>query len=274
MSIQLNEEQVLFIENKLEELGLNYAPLQNEILDHFCCLTEEEMDKGHSFSQATQSVFEIFGKDELKKLQEQTISLTHQKSSRMKNIVFAFSTSFIILGTLFFFPKEEKINVNKVNKQPCPHKVTAQPFHEIGVKTAYEIFDEPPSMRPLNGNFKMTSGFGQRMHPVHKRKKMHLGVDFKAPIGTPVVATSDGVVVKVKDSGNTGYGIHIVIQHDDEYKTMYSHLSEVKIEKGQKVKKGEVVGLVGNTGASTIPHLHYEVIKNGKKVNPKDYYTP
>ena len=273
MRIQLNEEQVLFIESKLEELGLNYAPLQDEVLDHFCCLAEDELEKGKTFQQATSTIFEIFGKDELKRLQEQTISLTHQKSSRMKNIVFAFFTSFVVLGVLFFFPREEKIKVKKVNSSPCSHKVTSQPFQSNeSVKTAFEIFDEPPSMHPLNGNFKMTSGFGQRMHPIYKKKKMHTGVDFRAPMGTDVVATSDGVIIKA--TYHKKHGNYIIVQHDDEYKTKYSHLSKLKVKEGDSVKKGNVIGLVGNSGMSTLPHLHYEVIKNGKKVNPKDYYTP
>lgn len=96
-------------------------------------------------------------------------------------------------------------------------------------------------------------------------------MDFTSPTGTPVYATGDGVVqlVKVK---RWGYGKHIVINHGYGYKTRYAHLSAFKVRVGQRVKRGEVIGLVGSTGKSTAPHLHYEVERNGQKVNPSNHY--
>ena len=135
-------------------------------------------------------------------------------------------------------------------------------------------FNDPPSIKPIEGNFKINSGFGKRMHPLFKRMKFHSGIDFKAPIGTPVLATADGEVSISKNDKNQGHGKHIVLQHDDEFKTMYSHLSKLNVNVGDKIKKGDVIGLVGTTGVSTAPHLHYEVIKDGKKVDPIEYFNP
>ena len=130
--------------------------------------------------------------------------------------------------------------------------------------------EEPPSIRPISGNYSIVADFGHRFHPVLKEPKMHTGIDIKAPIGTPVVATSDGIIIKAEHGKS--YGNYIIIKHDDEYETRYAHLSQLKVKSGERISKGSVIGLVGNTGMSTAPHLHYEVIKNGEKVNPKDYY--
>ncbi len=121
------------------------------------------------------------------------------------------------------------------------------------------------------------SPFGMRNHPVHRILKMHKGQDFAAPTGTPVIATADGIVTKaVAASDNSGYGRYIVIEHEEvfqneEYATLYGHLSRVVVKPGAHVTRGDTIGFSGNTGTSTNPHLHYEVIRNGEHVNPVDY---
>mgnify|MGYP001126123148 CR=1 FL=1 len=144
--------------------------------------------------------------------------------------------------------------------------------NEIPIASNVKLHD-PPSIKPIEGGFKVNSGFGRRIITGVNKRKFHLGIDFKAPIGTPVLATADGEVI-VSKSNRTGYGKHIIIQHDEEFKTLYSHLSELKVEVGDKIKIGDVIGLVGSTGTSTRPHLHYEVIKDGKKVDPEEYFNP
>ena len=127
-----------------------------------------------------------------------------------------------------------------------------------------------PSIRPirkLKKKIQQLSGFGYRTHPVFKRRKMHTGIDFGARKGTPIYATGDGKIVRVEYK-RTGYGRNVVIDHGYGYKTLYGHMSKVKCKVGQKVKRGEVIGLVGNTGTSTSPHVHYEVIYKSKKINP------
>lgn len=130
-----------------------------------------------------------------------------------------------------------------------------------------------PAIQPVsNKNLReMASGFGYRIDPIYKTRRMHTGMDFTARTGTSVYATGDGVVESLEVSG-WGYGRCIVINHGYGYKTRYAHLSAFKVKRGQKIKRGELIGLVGNTGKSTGPHLHYEVEKGGKKVNPVHYY--
>jgi murein DD-endopeptidase MepM/ murein hydrolase activator NlpD len=117
---------------------------------------------------------------------------------------------------------------------------------------------------------RMASGYGYRYHPILKYRKFHAGMDFSAKVGTPIYATGDGKVIKVIRSSS--YGKYIVIDHGFGYETLYAHLNEFKVKKGDKVKRGEIIGLVGNTGMSSGPHLHYEVHKNGKVVNPVNFY--
>jgi murein DD-endopeptidase MepM/ murein hydrolase activator NlpD len=136
-----------------------------------------------------------------------------------------------------------------------------------------EMLAHIPAIQPVaNKNLKrMASGYGNRIHPVYKTKKMHWGVDFSAPKGTEVYATGDGKIENVKRS-KRGYGIQVRIDHGYGYKTFYAHLNKYIVRKGQMVKRGDLIGYVGSTGTSTAPHLHYEVIKNKRKVNPVNYY--
>jgi len=130
-----------------------------------------------------------------------------------------------------------------------------------------------PAIQPVrNSDLKrVASGFGWRIDPVYKTKKMHWGLDFTADVGTEIYATGDGIVEEVKTSA-WGYGREVVINHGFGYKTRYAHLSKFMVKEGQHVKRGEVIGLVGNSGKSTGPHLHYEVEKDGQKVNPINYF--
>lgn len=126
-----------------------------------------------------------------------------------------------------------------------------------------------PAIQPVSNQDleRVASGFGYRIDPIYKVPKMHAGLDFTAPTGTPIYATADGTV---SEAGfNTGgYGNHVVINHGYGYETLYGHMVRIKARRGQKVKRGEVIGWVGNTGKSTGPHLHYEVIKSDRKIDP------
>jgi murein DD-endopeptidase MepM/ murein hydrolase activator NlpD len=130
-----------------------------------------------------------------------------------------------------------------------------------------------PAIQPISNKdlSRLASGFGYRIHPVYKTMRMHTGIDFTAPIGTPVYATGDGVVAGNAD-GYSGYGKLIVINHGYGYSTFYAHLSKINVKPGQRVKRGDVIGLVGTSGISTGPHLHYEVRKNGEPINPINYF--
>lgn len=132
-----------------------------------------------------------------------------------------------------------------------------------------------PSIKPvrsdkLNRSMNLLSGFGVRIHPIHKVRKMHAGIDFSAPIGTPIQATGDGIVVEAGNNAS-GYGNHVVIDHGYGFKTLYGHMSKIEVRVGEKVKRGQEIGKVGSTGTSTAPHCHYEVHLKGEKVNPIHY---
>ena len=130
-----------------------------------------------------------------------------------------------------------------------------------------------PAIQPVaNKDLKrMASGYGYRIHPIYKTRKMHYGMDFSAKTGTEIYSTGDGIVSKVKRS-KRGYGNYVKINHGFGYETLYAHMSKYIVKKGQKVKRGEVIGFVGNSGISTAPHLHYEVRKDNKKINPVNFY--
>ena len=139
-------------------------------------------------------------------------------------------------------------------------------------KEKQKMIKSIPSIQPVSNRdlTRIASGFGLRMHPIYKILKMHKGMDFTAPIGTEIYATGDGVVERVGWVG--GYGKTIMINHGFGYRTRYAHCSKYKCRKGQKVKRGDLIGFVGNTGQSTGPHLHYEVFKNKKQINPVNFF--
>jgi murein DD-endopeptidase MepM/ murein hydrolase activator NlpD len=130
---------------------------------------------------------------------------------------------------------------------------------------------------PVPGNTNITSAFGWRIHPVYRYKKFHSGIDISAPLGTKVVAARTGTVILVsapvqgQNTGGWGYGNYIVIDHGDGKATLYGHLKRTEVSVGDEVSKGDRIGLVGSTGTSTGPHLHFEVRNKGVTVNPSDY---
>lgn len=124
---------------------------------------------------------------------------------------------------------------------------------------------------PINGA-RMSSGFGKRRHPVLGYTKMHKGVDFAAPTGTPIFAAGDGVIEKA--GWFSSFGKYVRIRHNSKLKTAYAHMSKIKVKSGSRVKQGQVIGYVGTTGRSTGPHLHYEVISRGRQVNPRSVNLP
>ncbi|MBK8712778.1 MAG: M23 family metallopeptidase [Niastella sp.] len=127
---------------------------------------------------------------------------------------------------------------------------------------------QPVSNKQLN---RIASGFGSRIDPVYGTPKMHKGLDFSAPQGTPIYATGNGVI-EVAGYSEGGYGNHVMINHGYGYETLYGHMVRIKVRAGQKVKRGEVVGWVGSTGKSTGPHCHYEVHINGNAVDPVYFF--
>ena len=199
-------------------------------------------------------------------------SLTKKRLKMMKNIeskqksVFKYLVLFIatgIIAGLFAFTKSG--NEDIANGEL------------IAVPVLIKRINNEPSIWPIEKEMiERTTSYGMRVHPIFKYKKMHLGIDLCAERGTDIYATADGYVREVGytnyPKNGYGYGNKIIIDHDKEYSTLYAHLLEYKVKKGDQVKKGDVIGYVGSTGLSTSPHLHYEVMKDGKNVDPADYF--
>jgi murein DD-endopeptidase MepM/ murein hydrolase activator NlpD len=141
------------------------------------------------------------------------------------------------------------------------------------IKNKEQLLACTPAIQPVSNKDlkRIASGFGYRVDPVYKTTKFHAGLDFAAPIGTPIYATANGTVETAGNSGN-GYGNHVVIHNGYGYATLFGHMFKIKVHPGEKVKRGEVIGWVGNTGKSTGPHCHYEVHRNGEPVDPVFYF--
>ncbi|WP_276480513.1 M23 family metallopeptidase [Paraflavitalea pollutisoli] len=148
-------------------------------------------------------------------------------------------------------------------------------YNEIAefVKNKEQMLVSTPAIQPVsNSDLKrVASGFGYRIDPVYKTVKLHNGLDFAAPQGTPIYATANGTVRVAANTG-TGYGNHVVINHGYGYETLYGHMFRIKVKAGQKVLRGEIIGWVGSTGKSTGPHCHYEVHKNGRHLDPVYFF--
>lgn len=153
--------------------------------------------------------------------------------------------------------------------------VQSKSFDEIVelAKNKSHMLASIPAIQPIANKdlTRIASGFGYRIHPIYKTTKMHEGVDFTAPIGTDIYAAGNGVV-KLIEYDSRGYGNHVIISHGFGYETLYGHMSKIKVRPGQKLNRGDVIGIVGSTGTSTAPHLHYEVIKQGIKINPINFF--
>ena len=158
--------------------------------------------------------------------------------------------------------------LNNLSSRLSAQKKSYDEVEEL-VKNKEKLLSHTPAIQPVSNKDlnRIASGFGYRIDPVYKTTKFHAGLDFSAPQGTPIYATADGTISTAGNSGN-GYGNHVIINHGYGYETLYGHMVRVKVKNGQTVKRGEVIGWVGSTGKSTGPHCHYEVHKNGEKINP------
>jgi len=161
--------------------------------------------------------------------------------------------------------------VTTLNNMSSRIKVQQASYKDLQgmAKDKEKILAATPAIQPVsNADLKrIASGFGYRIDPVYKTVKLHPGLDFAAPAGTPIYATANGTVEFAGNRGD-GYGNNVIINHGYGYKTLFGHMFKIKARTGQRVTRGEVIGWVGSTGKSTGPHCHYEVIKNGNKIDP------
>lgn len=229
---QLNSTQLETLRNDLKARGLSLFVLKDELLDHICCLIELEMEKGISFDEGRHIVFKNFNSAEMLRNQKKTkwIYTSRKYKRKFKSVLSAAAVIMLIM-------------VGGVEAQ------------------------DTPNGHPINGESEISSHFGYRRDSIYKVRRMHAGIDFKAKTGTPVIATADGIILEAK-SYPQGFGNKIVISHGDGYQTLFGHLSGFNVQTGDAVKKGDIIGFVGNSGRSKAPHLHYEILKDGKKINP------
>ncbi|MEZ4883730.1 MAG: M23 family metallopeptidase [Chitinophagales bacterium] len=236
--MELSDKQIDWIARDLQQRGLTYHPLKGELLDHICCAIESKHTNGETFEVTYQEVIAAFGVEGIKHIQTETLHLLTHKKYIMRRLT----------------------------------ALTATTFMAIVVFLTFNMYAQnAPSMHPLGKEVKVTSHFGMRMHPFLKKEAFHKGIDFKAALGTPIYATADGEVKAVIED-KEGHGNHLILQHDSEYKTVYANLSGFAVEAGVMVKKGQLIAYSGNSGASTAPHLHYEVLKNEEPVDPLDFF--
>ena len=165
--------------------------------------------------------------------------------------------------------------VSSINKLSSRVAYQQKSYEEIAgfIKNKEKLLSSTPAIQPVsNKNLnRLASGFGYRIDPVYKTVKFHAGLDFAAPLGTPIYATADGTVKVAGNLGN-GYGNHVIVNHGYGYETLYGHMYRLAVKNGGRVKRGEVIGYVGSTGKSTGPHCHYEVHKNGRPLDPVYFF--
>lgn len=224
--------------------------------------------------------------DKAKLLQQQMAEL-EKRDNEVYRSIFEANPLGDSARTKLIEKKKEIAKVNQIQDDELGREI-ARTLNNISARAAYQVESynaieklinnqeaklaslpaiQPVSNKELN---RIASGFGMRIHPIYGIAKMHQGLDFTAPQGTPIYATGDGLVTT---SGfNTGAGNEVVINHGYGYETKYLHMVRIKARQGQRVKRGEVIGWVGNTGASTGPHCHYEVHINGNPVNPVYFF--
>jgi len=167
--------------------------------------------------------------------------------------------------------KNSAIQIDKITKQLDIQSKSLEEIAQLA-KEKEALLKTIPAIQPVQNKdlSHVASGYGMRLHPILKYRRMHNGMDFTASPGTPIYATGDGKVVKA--GLGSGYGKMVIIEHGFGYKTYYAHLSKYNTIKGRKVKRGEIIGYVGSSGLSAGPHLHYEVHKNGVVLNPVNFY--
>jgi murein DD-endopeptidase MepM/ murein hydrolase activator NlpD len=174
-------------------------------------------------------------------------------------------------------PDDKLVSSIRSDLQNLSNRITAQEksYKQINnlINNKEKLIAATPAIQPVSNLDlnRIASGFGYRIDPIYKTIKMHAGLDFTAPQGTPIYATADGRV-RLAGFSDGGYGNHVIISHGYGYETLYGHMVRIKARAGQHVKRGELIGYVGSTGKSTGPHLHYEVHKNGNKLDPVYFF--
>ena len=250
--IVYNGESTEALKNQLADYEIQVKLLEKKSLDMQTKLDDLSSMDDHVYR-------EIFGADPI--------------SNDIRKAGTGGSDKYISLDQLRDGEKIKKLH-QRLDNMENQSKIQQKSYEKLIVmaKNKSKMLASIPAIQPVsNKNLRrIASGFGYRIDPIYRTRKMHKGLDFSAPTVTKIYATGDGVIKKVKRA-RWGYGTHVVIDHGYGYTTLYGHMSRASVKQGQRVKRGQQIGLVGSTGKSTGPHLHYEVAKNGVQVNPIGY---
>lgn len=262
--MQLANEQIQTIQHYLLGTRLS-AELREELLDHLCCEIETALASGQSFEAALQKTLSNWNQQRLRRLNN-SILFTKYQPMFLRFTVIAASLALLLWINPF---QKENVAAPALNKPVAEQATTprANPAPLTIPRLTRDIF-ERPTASPLRG-VALTdahSGFGMRRHPISKKMLMHRGIDLVAPLGTPVYATANGQVIFAGPNGDNG--IQVRIAHQGGYTTVYSHLQEALVKKFDVVNLGVQIAQVGITGASTGPHLHYEIWHNDEAIDP------
>ena len=251
--IVYNGESTEALKNQLADYEIQVKLLEKKSLDMQTKLDDLSSMDDHVYR-------EIFGADPI--------------SNDIRKAGTGGSDKYISLDQLRDGEKIKKLH-QRLDNMENQSKIQQKSYEKLIVmaKNKSKMLASIPAIQPVsNKNLRrIASGFGYRIDPIYRTRKMHKGLDFSAPTGTKIYATGDGVIKKVKRA-RWGYGTHVVIDHGYGYTSLYGHMSRASVKQGQRVKRGQQIGLVGSTGKSTGPHLHYEVAKNGVQVNPIGYF--
>lgn len=241
------------ITNRITDLlkltGVSDSQAIEEMTDHYLTHIEEEVRRGVNSQKAVRETYQ-----EIANLDASQFIKEHNRQD--KRGLFWFFIIFI--GIAFYFLQQFQ-----------------KPIEAITVNDQVEKIElnDPPSGSPiLQTQLDISSEFGFRVNPFAKKKEHHKGIDIRAKIGTPVISTGNGTVKEAAYKAKAGN--YIVIEHEDNFLTKYYHLSDISVKLNESVKVGQVIGLVGNSGLSTMPHLHYEVLKNNVPMNPREFIEP
>lgn len=254
--MMLTPYQVKNIQEVIVQKGFS-SKVNEEILDHCCSKIEEQLTSGITYENALKNVLHQEYIDSLKTMNKKLKIIHFSKFIYMKISILALLVISLISFSNFYKAESEIVSELKEVSPVIPDLVVEN-----------KLFD-PPEIWPLSQPGKVSSGFGMRVHPIEKEKKFHFGIDIPAALGTPVIATSGGIIV---EAGYTkSYGNYIVIKHDETFSSKYSQLFEINVTEGEEISKGDPIGTVGSSGRSTAPHLHFEVIESGKHVDPMKF---
>ncbi len=249
----IDSPKIIMLQQENEDLTSNYGIMQQQIHDLQNKMAEIEKRDNNVY----RSIFESSPIPDSARLKE-------MEKSKEVNLVQSMGESQLL-----------KSIATQLNNLTLRFLYQEKSYNEIDemIKNKEKLLAAIPAIQPVSNKdlTRIASGFGTRIDPVYKVPKFHAGLDFTAPQGTPIYATADGIV-KTAEFNTGGYGNEVVINHGFGYETLYGHMFRIKVKPGTIIKRGQVIGYVGNTGKSTGPHCHYEVHRNGDPVDPIYYF--